>query len=90
MKVIVFDYLIFLYSIFFFCVDDLVTNENNTDTSTTTHIKPAGSGRKRKLRQVRTIISSSIEGLTIDKEPSPKKTSTNVPVDKRPFPFGHW
>lgn len=57
---------------------------------TTTHIKPTGAGRKRKLRQVRAIISSSIEKLTPDKEQASKKTSTNVSIDKRPFPFGHW
>ena len=71
----------------FFC---LVTNEKNNDSSTITRIKPTGVGRKRKLRQVRTIISSSIEKLTSDKEQTSKKVSTNVSLDKRPFPFGQW
>jgi hypothetical protein len=68
----------------------LVTNEKNNDTSTVTHIKPLGNGRKRKLRRVRSLIRSSIEKLTTDQEQTAKKSAANIPLDKRPFPFGHW
>jgi hypothetical protein len=65
-----------------------VTNETNNDTPTITHIKPLGNGRKRKLRRVRSLIRSSIEKLTTEKEQTTKKPSASIPLDKRPFPFG--
>ena len=68
----------------------LVTNEANNETSTVTPIKPIGNGRKRKLRRVRSLIRSSIDKLTTDHEQTAKKSTTNLPLDKRPFPFGHW
>jgi hypothetical protein len=70
----------------------LVTNENNNETSTTIQNKPTGFQRKRKLRRVRSIIKTTIEKLTDEKEKEQniKKSSANIPVDKRPFPFGLW
>ncbi len=64
----------------------LVTNEN-TETSTTIQNKPTGFQRKRKLRRVRSLIKTSIEK---EKEQNTKKSSANIPIDKRPFPFGLW
>jgi hypothetical protein len=81
----------FLLLIFFFCIF-LVTNENKNETSTTNQDKPNGLVRKRKLRRVRSLIRSSIDKLTKEKEKeqNTKKASANLFVDKRPFPFGHW
>ncbi len=69
----------------------LVTNGTNNESTTIIHIRPeVGLGRKRKLRRVRSLIRSSIEKLTNDKEQTTKRSSTSIPLDKRPFPFGHW
>jgi hypothetical protein len=69
----------------------LVTNGTNNESTTIIHIRPeVGLGRKRKLRRVRSLIRSSIEKLTNDKEQTTKRSSSSIPLDKRPFPFGHW
>jgi len=67
-------------------------NETNDNISTVDDCKPPNGGRKKKLRRVRAIIRSSIDKLTTekDKEQNPRKSSTQIPLDKRPFPFGHW
>jgi len=53
--------------------------------------------QKRKPRRVRSLIKSSIEKIIHDKQPkqinnttNTKQNSTNLAVDKRPFPFGQW
>ncbi|CAF4189157.1 unnamed protein product, partial [Adineta steineri] len=68
-----------------------VTNEESNSTSTTVPNKPTVVIRKRKLRQVKSLIKSSIDKLTNEtqQEQNTKKTSTNTSIDKRPFPFGH-
>ncbi|CAF1201426.1 unnamed protein product [Adineta steineri] len=68
-----------------------VTNEESNSTSTTVPNKPTVVIRKRKLRQVKSLIKSSIDKLTSEtqQEQNTKKTSTNTSIDKRPFPFGH-
>jgi len=73
-------------------VNFLVTNETKNETSITSHNKPIGLVRKRKLRRVRSLIRSSIEKLTDEKETeqNTKKSTAHTLADKRPFPFGHW
>ncbi|CAF0918935.1 unnamed protein product [Rotaria sp. Silwood1] len=68
-----------------------VTNETNNTTSVTVHNKQPSAVRKRKLRRVKSLIRSSIDRLTNEKqiEQIGKTISTNTSVDKRPFPFGH-
>ncbi len=70
----------------------LVTNDDNSSISATVHNKPNDVVQKRKLRRVGSLIKSSIEKLTSEKqqEQNTKKASTNTSIDKRPFPFGHW
>ncbi|CAF1006532.1 unnamed protein product [Rotaria magnacalcarata] len=68
-----------------------VTNETNNTASATVHTKTPGAIRKRKIRRVKSIIRSSIEKISNEKEIQQigKIISTNTSVDKRPFPFGH-
>ncbi|CAF5151303.1 unnamed protein product [Rotaria magnacalcarata] len=68
-----------------------VTNETNNTASATVHTKTPDAIRKRKIRRVKSIIRSSIEKISNEKEIQQigKIISTNTSVDKRPFPFGH-
>ena len=83
--------LIFYDSAFLF-KSFLVINETHSTSSVTTPDKSQGVIRKRRPTRVRSLIKSSIEKLSNQKqrETIGQTVSTNIPIDKRPFPFGDW
>jgi len=79
----------FLNVFFVFKVTNDRTNSRSSSLDSESMNNDENYVEKRKPRRVRSLIKSSIEKIMNDNQPK-KQNSTNLPVDKRPFPFGQW